>query len=206
MSRLKYPVILTLFICSFALLYATCLCAKPYAALKENVFRLHIVANSDSDADQALKLAVRDALIPIANKAFLDLEHSDFPGNTPAQQTASAACGMIDAFTLAANETVAAWGSAQKVDVKVAYAHFPPKSYEDITMPAGDYWCLKVVLGEGKGQNWWCVLYPPLCITPAGEEAYFEPSSLEILYKPQQYRFRLAFLDWMKRLQDQHRK
>ncbi len=180
--------------CAFLLL-ANAACAAPYQALKENVFRLHVIANSDAQSDQALKLAVRDALLPVAKEYFEQIDVEQYPGSTNAQKTASAACAMTDLFNKVAKQTVTEHGCAQEVDVKVGYAHFPTKQYEDLTMPAGNYWCLRVVLGEGSGQNWWCVLYPPLCLLPASEQAYFDKAELELLHKAEKYRFRLYFLD-----------
>ncbi len=188
-----------------AFLYMTYLTAKPYTALKENVFRLHIVANSDMEADQELKLAVRDALLPAAKEAFARMELSVYAGENTAQKTAIAAFDILPLLEDTVKDTLSACGSDQKADIKVAYEAFPQKSYQDITMPAGDYWCLKVVLGEGKGQNWWCVLYPPLCILPVTAEDCFDAAELELLYQADQYRFRLAILDWLDKLKSKYR-
>lgn len=206
-NKIRYTVNLIAAVSTvLVLLYALYACAKPYEALKDTVFRLHIIATSDSTEDQNLKLAVRDDLLPLAKSLFDQTDIEQYPGETYAEKTASAAKSMIGILSEAAQQSVYANGSTQTAKVCVGYESFPQKQYEDITMPAGDYWCLRVILGDGNGKNWWCVLYPPLCISPATAEDYFEGSELELLNQPDKYRFRLAILDWFEKWNKKYRK
>ena len=122
--------------------------------LSRKMIRLHVIANSDSDADQSLKLQVRDAVLARATElltqsadmtdAWLRLEDA-----LPAlEQTASAACG-----------------GAYPVRAELTEAEFPLKEYDGFALPAGRYPALRVIIGAGAGRNWWCVVYPPLCAT-----------------------------------------
>lgn len=190
----------------FALLYALWQCAAPYDNLRENVFRLHILANSDDIGDQNLKLAVRDDILPLAKQLFGKMDVTQYDGNTYAEQTANAVRDSLGILSAAAQQAVYAHGSTQTAAVAIGYEPFPEKRYEDIVMPAGNYWCLRVILGAGKGQNWWCVLYPPLCISPASAKEQFDAAELDLLHQPEQYRFRLAILEWMDALKRRGRK
>lgn len=183
------------------LLYATYRCAVPYENLRENVFRLHILANSDDLGDQQLKLSVRDDILPLAKELFDGMDIDSFNGSTYAEKAANAAKSCIGALQTAAQQSVYAHGSTQTAAVSVGYEAFPEKQYDDLTMPAGDYWCLRIVLGSGRGHNWWCVLYPPLCLTPAAAEDCFDEEELAILQQPEQYRFRLAVVEWLQKWQ-----
>ena len=120
--------------------------------LSRKMIRLHVIANSDSDADQALKLQVRDAVLARATElltqsADMTDAWSRLEDALPAlEQTASAACG-----------------GAYPVRAELAETEFPLKEYDGFALPAGEYLALRVVIGEGAGRNWWCVVYPPLC-------------------------------------------
>ncbi len=127
--------------------------------LSENLLRLHIIANSDSEYDQNIKLEVRDKIIKeIGDKKFDDKEE---------------VISSINDLTFLINDYL----SKNNVDYSCVIYHltdeFPTKDYSNISMPAGNYDCIKVVLGKGEGQNWWCVAYPPLCFT---EEIYAQMS------------------------------
>lgn len=187
------------------LLYLTYQCSVPYENLRENVFRLHILANSDDMGDQQLKLLVRDDILPLAKKLFDGMHVMAYDGETYAEKTANAAKSRIGALQTAAQQSVYAHGSTQTAAVSVGYEAFPEKQYADLTMPAGDYWCLRIVLGSGKGHNWWCVLYPPLCLTPAAAKDCFEESELAILQQPDRYRFRLAVVEWFQKWQQRQK-
>lgn len=129
--------------------------------IEERVFRLHIIANSDSDADQQLKLRVRDRLTRYTEELFSDCETKE--------EAMKKARVNIDKLRECAQRTVAEQGYCYPVDVFVTKAEFDTRVYEDFTLPAGSYDALRVVIGEGKGHNWWCVLYPAVCV-PAAEK------------------------------------
>ena len=131
-------------------------------ALADQVLRLHVVANSDSAADQALKLAVRDMVL---EQAAPLLEGAN------SQQAAEAALlPHLDDLARAGQAVLAQAGSSDPVTVSLTDQWFPTKVYDGFSLPAGTYRALKVVIGDGAGQNWWCVVFPPLCLASVTEE------------------------------------
>ena len=110
--------------------------------LQNNLLRLHIIANSDSENDQKIKLDVRDALLKM--------------GEYDEQKLSKTANGMLEDLKT---------GYRAKICYRSRYV--PVKSYKNIALPEGEYACLDVILGEGRGENWWCIAYPPLCFTEA---------------------------------------
>lgn len=123
--------------------------------LSDNFFRLHILANSDSDSDQALKLKVRDNIISYMNT----LSYDGLNKNEAIELTNS----HLIAFQEIAEKTIASEGYNYDVKLEVGNFYFPTKEYGNISLPAGYYDALKIEIGEAKGQNWWCSLFPPLC-------------------------------------------
>ena len=120
-----------------------------------HVLRLHILANSDSDADQAMKLALRDRLLSECGDLFAETADYD-AALAQAQEN-------LPALEAAARRELAELGCALPVTVRLAPADFDTRRYGDVTLPAGRYTALQVTIGKGEGHNWWCVLYPGLC-------------------------------------------
>lgn len=129
--------------------------------LGRKVIRLHVIANSDSPEDQALKLRVRDRVLARAQEI---LEQS--ADMAQAEQALTAA---LPELTREARETLAAEGCAQPVQARLEPAEFPTKDYDGFSLPAGKYLALRVIIGQGAGQNWWCVVFPPLCTAAASD-------------------------------------
>ena len=123
--------------------------------LSDAVFRLHVIANSNSDEDQALKLKVRDSLLEYMNKIALNCSTKE--------DAISLALENKDIFESIARETIVENGYNYDVKISINNFYFPTKNYGDITLPAGMYDALRVEIGEAKGQNWWCVMFPSLC-------------------------------------------
>lgn len=148
---------------SISLLLTGMMCSRVDAAvqadmqehLAQEVLRFHVLANSDSDADQALKLKVRDSVL-----AFLE---DTMPEMDDASRTAGWMREHIDDIEKVSRETVAAEGAGYPVSAAVTTCWFPDRTYGDITFPAGNYEALRIEIGAAKGHNWWCVLYPGLC-------------------------------------------
>ena len=141
-----------------------------------SVFRLHIRANSDSDEDQATKLAVRDALLPFTAELFADCK-----GLSDAVNVAKTESHAILSHI---NSTLAALGADYGARISIGKEEFPERNYGGEVYPAGEYTALIVSLGEGEGQNWWCVLFPSLCLSAVkGAE-----ESIEVGLTPEQYR------------------
>ena len=134
------------------------------SALADQVIRLHVLANSDSPADQALKLQVRDSILEAAEGYFQ-------PGATRAEIEAILR-SHLEELAAAGAQTVAAAGYDYPVTASLEENYwFPTKEYEDFALPAGEYTALRIVIGEGGGQNWWCVVFPPLCLGSVTESA-----------------------------------
>lgn len=129
--------------------------------LQEKMIRLHVIANSDSDADQTLKLCVRDAVLCRAEEILR--QSADMT-----EARARLRDSLPDIGDAAAQE-LAAQGSGYAVSVALEDTEFPRKTYDGFALPAGEYLALRVVIGAGEGRNWWCVVYPPLCTAAACE-------------------------------------
>lgn len=123
--------------------------------LAQEVLRFHVLANSDSGADQELKLQVRDAV--------LEYMEDNMPGEDSAEAAKEWVRGHIDEIEDISRNIIADAGEAYPVTAAVTTCWFPDKSYGDVTFPAGNYEALRIEIGEAKGRNWWCVLYPGLC-------------------------------------------
>lgn len=127
--------------------------------LAEQVFRFHVLANSDSGEDQALKMKVKEAII-----AYMKQE---LPQSDSVETTKKWARENLVQIQQVAAEIIAEEGYEYSVKAEVTICDFPDKTYGDITFPAGEYEALRIEIGQAKGQNWWCVLYPNLCFIDA---------------------------------------
>ena len=123
--------------------------------LADSVFRLHVIANSDSKEDQELKYKVRDKLIEYMNTLTNDINSKE--------EVIEIAKAHLEDFKEIAQNVVKENGYNYDVNVKIGNFSFPTKTYGDISFPAGFYDALKVEIGKAEGQNWWCVMFPPLC-------------------------------------------
>ena len=127
--------------------------------LAKEVFRFHVLANSDSDEDQALKMQVKEAVI-----AYMKEE---IPDSDSVETTKEWARNHLDAIVNLAKAVIREEGYDYPVIAEVTTCDFPEKTYGDITFPSGRYEALRIEIGEANGQNWWCVLYPNLCFIDA---------------------------------------
>ena len=123
--------------------------------LEQKMIRLHVIANSDAQDDQALKLQVRDAVLAQATDILQQSRDM-----VDAERKLRLA---LPAIETAAREKVVAEGYDYAVAARLEQTEFPTKEYDGFSLPAGEYLALRVVIGEGAGQNWWCVVFPPLC-------------------------------------------
>lgn len=143
--------LLIVFVCFSAYFYVTAVSS----GISDSVFRLHVIANSDSDEDQALKLKVRDSLLEYMNSLC--------SSTSSKEEAMRIANEHIDDFTKIAQDVIAQNGYDYSVDVSVGSCDFPTKEYGDVSLPAGTYDALRVRIGSASGHNWWCVMFPPLC-------------------------------------------
>ena len=129
--------------------------------ISDKVVRLHVLANSDSEEDQALKLRVRDKVL---ERTTTLLEQSADRREAEGYLRGS----LLELEEIAAEE-IAAAGYDYPVTAELTDTRFPTKEYDGFSLPAGEYLALRIVIGEGGGQNWWCVVFPPLCTTAAAD-------------------------------------
>lgn len=122
---------------------------------KEKLIRFHVIANSDNNEDQELKLKVRDNIISYLKPK---LEKSD-----SISESEEIIKSEYENLYKISRETVKENGYDYDISVGIEYSNFPTKQYSNVVLPAGEYKALKVIIGEGKGKNWWCVMFPPLC-------------------------------------------
>ena len=154
-SKVKMVIIL-----SFLLFLYTTICAFSYAQnistdISNSVFRLHVIANSDSKEDQNLKYKVRDNLLKHMKELCCDCKNKD--------EAIKIVKEHLEEFKQIALQTIKDNGYSYNININIGNFEFPTKEYGDISLPAGFYDALKVEIGEAKGQNWWCVMFPPLC-------------------------------------------
>ncbi len=135
--------------------------------LADNLIRLHVIANSDSPADQALKRDVRDRV--------LDYMKLQLGGSKNVDQTKVIINEKMDGIISVVKDELTRQGKDYDVRVSLGSYPFPTKSYGDIALPAGNYEALRVVIGKGEGANWWCVLFPPLCFVDVTHGTVPEP-------------------------------
>lgn len=150
----KVLILLILFFC-FISVSAYSYVANVSSDISESVFRLHVIANSDSDEDQNLKYKVRDRLLDYMNNLCSDTKTKE-----EAMQIAN---NNLEQFKEIAEGVVKENGYNYLVDVSISKTDFPTKTYGDIVLPAGNYDALNVKIGSSSGHNWWCVMFPPLC-------------------------------------------
>ena len=175
--------VLTLSICGFD---ARC------DEIRENVLRLHVLANSDSQQDQALKLKVRDAVLVESQKVFENC--------TSEQEAVIQAKKYIDVFENTAKNVIAENGFDYSVRVEVAETWFETRDYEGFSLPAGNYEALRVIIGKGQGKNWWCVMFPSVCLPAATVKdkdfkGVLKDDTAEIVEQPKRYKARFKVVE-----------
>lgn len=153
-------------------------CSYDY---KEKLIRFHVIANSDTDDDQELKLKVRDAVI-----AYLQpkLENSK-----AIEESEAIIKDEYDNLEKISKNIVSENGYDYSVNIGLQYSDFPAKQYSSVVLPAGKYKALKIIIGEGKGKNWWCVMFPPLCFVDEQNGVIDEKTDekLKEILTPQEY-------------------
>lgn len=177
----KKWLLLLLLLCIYIFINAYFYCSQLSKDLQSSVFRLHIIANSDSSQDQELKYKVRDNIINYMNYICKN--------STSKEETIEIVNNNISNFTKIANNTIKENGFSYPATVEIGNFKFPTKNYADISFPAGFYDGLKIELGKAEGQNWWCVLYPSLCFvdTTSGFVPYESKENLQESLSAEEY-------------------
>lgn len=163
-SRMKIWEASILLALCFSLCLGTWAQAKQ-SSLSSSLVRLHVIAVSDDEYEQALKLRVRDGVLSYISPKLRDVKS--------AQQAQEIIKSELDGIKAAAESSA----EGRSVEVTLSQEYYPTRNYEKFSLPAGKYQSLRVILGEGEGHNWWCVVFPPLCISAAEQEQAVESMS-----------------------------
>ena len=155
MKKLKNLILLLFLLFLYIFVSAQSYVSAVTSNLSDSVFRLHVIANSDSSEDQSLKLKVRDNLLEYMNTISANCSTK--------QEAMSLANKHKTDFQKIAEKTIVENGYNYSVKINIDNFYFPTKNYGDISLPAGSYDALRVEIGKAKGQNWWCVMFPSLC-------------------------------------------
>lgn len=171
----------------FSALYFSAECKT----ISDSVLRLHILANSDSAEDQALKLKVRDRILKTSGTLFADADSK--------AEAESLTAGQMQAIVDDAYAYIDSLGYDYSVKAELTNMPFDTRIYDNITMPAGNYDALRITIGKGEGHNWWCVMYPPICL-PAAENTkelgdVLDDGQLEIVENEPKYEIKFKFVE-----------
>lgn len=169
---------------------------REQQALSEKLIRLHVVANSDSEADQAVKLRVRDAVLAVTE-----------PLMEGAEDPYAALSDALPAIESAAADCLAALGVSDHVAVTLGPEAYPTRVYESFSLPAGQYTSLRVTIGAGEGHNWWCVVFPSICfaatstdLESAAATAGFSDGEVQLITEPDSYQLKFKAMEWVEQL------
>lgn len=158
--------------------------------LSQDVFRLHILANSDSEADQSLKIKVRDEV--------LDYTEDLFNSANSKEEAESIISDNLQSISNVAYQTVLDNGYDYVVTAEITNMYFTTRYYEGYTLPSGMYDALRITIGEGEGHNWWCVMYPSICISSAEDKESKAKEALDddkyniVCNEQYQYKFKVV--------------
>lgn len=163
-------------LCILLFLY-TIICAFSYVSavssdISDSVFRLHVIANSNSNEDQALKYKVRDSVLNYMNTICKDC--------TSKEEAINIVNENKEIFKQIALDTIQSEGYSYDVNINIGNFEFPTKTYGDISLPAGFYDALRIEIGEANGKNWWCVMFPSLCFVDISSGIVPEESKEEL--------------------------
>lgn len=188
----------------FAAVFAAGACsvgafAYNCSRVRSDVLRMHVIANSDCSADQQLKLMVRDAVLERGAQLFDGTVTAD-----EARRKIELHKAELEA---AAREVIERAGYDYPVSVNVVNEYFATRCYGSLTMPAGRYTAVKVVIGEGAGHNWWCVMFPPLCLPAAQDrggnlDAFFDDGELKVVESSGRYEPRFKIVEIIEKLRE----
>ena len=174
--------------------------AGAVESVKADVVRLHILANSNSEFDQKLKLKVRDAL--------LETNEEIVSQGVSAENAREYFEESEDRLLSVARSVIKENGADYDVDITLGEEYFETRQYGDMLFPSGEYTALKVIIGEGKGRNWWCVMFPPLCVGAADEVIadkeksadYLTESGLKIVSGGRKYVVKFKLLELLEEI------
>lgn len=174
-----------------AIIFSICSFAKTSEQIRSDVLRLHVIANSDSNVDQNLKIRLRDFL--------LEEGKSIFDGSVNVENAVKKIEPQIPALEKSAKEFIRASGFDYDVKISLSREYFTTRTYETVTLPAGKYLALRVVIGSGEGHNWWCVMFPPMCVPAADKkdeiENIFTEDEIKLVESSPKYEIRFKVVE-----------
>ena len=174
-----------------AIIFSICSFAKTSEQIRSDVLRLHVIANSDSNVDQNLKIRLRDFL--------LEEGKSIFDGSVNVENAVKKIEPQIPALEKSAKEFIRASGFDYDVKISLSREYFTTRTYETVTLPAGKYLALRVVIGSGEGHNWWCVMFPPMCVPAADKkdeiESIFTEDEIKLVESSPKYEIRFKVVE-----------
>lgn len=162
--------------------------------LEQDVLRLHILANSDCDADQKLKLLVRDAVLQELSPLYINVKNK--------KQAQLITQQNLEKAKITAQDVISNHGYDYGVQVKLCSEFFDTRYYDNFTMPAGVYDSLVISIGEAKGKNWWCVMYPTLCVGASSKESMKNDLTQQEydVVASDEYEFRFKIVEFFKKI------
>lgn len=159
--------------------------------ISQKVLRVHILANSDSKEDQELKLKVRDKILDYAKKEFISVENKE--------DAIVLSENSLDKIKNVAESEIRNLGYDYGVKVEIVNMHFNTRQYDNITLPSGNYDALRIIIGKGQGKNWWCVMFPSICIGSCQNDdktdVVFNEEEKEIIENEKKYEFKFKCVE-----------
>ncbi len=164
--------------------------------VRRDVLRLHVVADSDSETDQKLKLLVRDEVLRKGGEIF--------SGTVTADEAERVITPKTNELKAAAESVLRQNGCSNNVEITVGEEYFATRCYEDFTMPAGVYTAVRVNIGSAQGQNWWCVMFPPLCLpaVSADADAFFTEDEMKVVSSSPEYEPRFKIVEIIEKIKN----
>ncbi|MBR5202409.1 MAG: stage II sporulation protein R [Clostridia bacterium] len=192
--RIEISILIALIICCTLNISAF---SQQCENIREKMLRMHVIANSDSTEDQELKLKVRDAVLNAGKEIF--------DGSITSSEAKDKISPQIDYLEKVALKTIRNEGFDYKVKITIDKEFFNTRTYENsITLPAGYYNAIKVIIGEGAGQNWWCVMFPPMCLPTAVAECEISDvltdNETEIVTESEKYKLKFKIIELIEEI------
>ena len=165
----------------------------------DGIVRLHVIANSDDPNDQGTKLIVRNAVLSYIDNIVSHAENAGGAADMIGENVSGIRAVVCD--------TLEGIGESTDCDVALSYEYYPTRQYDDLTLPAGKYRSLRISIGSGEGQNWWCVLYPSICTSGARaknvlKQTGFSPDQINVLTDDEKpvYKIKFKFLEFFSEM------
>lgn len=181
-----------------AILFSICSFAKTSEEIRSDVLRLHVIANSDTSVDQNLKLRLRDYILQEGKDIF--------NGSVNVENAVKKIEPVLPELEKSAKAFVNKAGFDYDVKISLSNEYFTTRTYETVTLPAGKYLALRVVIGSGEGHNWWCVMFPPMCVPAADKkdeiENVFSEKEIKLVESKPKYEPRFKVVEIYEQLKE----